>query len=333
MRRMDEKLQRLLGDAARAARLRLGLAQAEVAGNRAGATSRGLGLMALVLLAGCATSDGSSSRRPPGGMVLQGNLGPSSAPRFPGGASPSLKLDTATAGCGAGNAAACVAQYGKEAASVATVANAVKGALETPKPPALDWLTRKSIEEELVKCADFARSEVLVKHAAAAHFANERPTAEECKQLSTDPRFKGKTWAQQLGIEMHEEARKCAEAALKLVVPGRFSLEQRYRYDSATKQKKPVSADHEKALVESGNASELKGSLVPDVVIHTGDVLAVQAVYDFKFPCVNEASRPRWDEYGRGHPYEGDSQGQMYEQAFGVETAPTMILPRQGVIR
>jgi len=264
-------------------------------------------LVVLLLLAGCATS---------GGPMRGG----------------SLRLDTATAGCGAGNAAACVAQYGKEVASVAAVANAVKGAMETPKPPALDWLTRQSIEEKLVKCADTARSEVLLKH--AAHFPNGgRPTAAECKQLSPDPKFKDKTWAQQLGIEMHEVARKCAEAALKNLVPGRFSLEQRYRYDKNTKQKKPVSAEEEKALVESGNAGELKGSLVPDVVIHTGDLLAVQAVYDFKFRCVNEASRPDWGEYDRGHPYHGKSQGEMYEQAFGIESAPAMISPRIGVSR
>jgi hypothetical protein len=91
---------------------------------------------------------------------------------------------------------------------------------------------------------------------------------------------------------MHEAAQKCADAALKKLVPGRFSLEQRYRYDPNTKEKKPVSAEHEKALVESGNAGELKGSVKPDVVIHAGDLLAVQAVYDFKFRCVNDGDSP-----------------------------------------
>jgi hypothetical protein len=220
-----------------------------------------------------------------------------------------------------------VAVYGKEVASVAAVANAVNGALETPR---LDRLTQASIEEALVKCADTARSEVLLRH--AAHFPNGgRPTATECKQLSTDPNYKGKTWAQQLGIEMHEVARKCAEAALKDIVSGRFSLEQRYRYDRATKQKKPVSADEEKALVESGNAGELKGSLVPDVVIHTGNLLAVQAVYDFKFPCVNEEEQPAWGRYPAGHPYQGTNQRVIYQEAFGGD--PATISPRWGVGR
>lgn len=180
-----------------------------------------------------------------------------------------------------------------------------------------------------MKCADFARSEVLVRH--EADFANGRPTATECKQLSTDPSYKGKTWAQQLGIEMHDEARKCAEAALDKLVPGRFSLEQRYRYDRTTKQKKPVSADDEKALVESGNSGELKGSLVPDVVIHTGDLLAVQDVYDFKFNCATNGPPPQWTRYPERHPYEGIGQNEMYEEAFGVE--PALVSPRFGVSR
>ncbi len=295
--------------------------------------TRGLGLVALFLLAGCATSGGPGMRRPPGGMVTHGHLGPTQAPRFPGRDTSSFQYsDTLRAQCASGIAAACVTLYGKEAASVAAVANAVSGARETPKPPALDELTRGSIEEKLAKCADDARSDVLLRH--KADFPNGgRPTADECKQFSTDPNFRGKTWAQQLGIEMHEAARECAKAALKLIVPGRFSLEQRYRYDRATKQKKPVSADEEKALVKSGNAGELKGSLVPDVVIHTGDLLAVQAVYDFKFRCVNDGEPPSWDTYEAGSPYQGKTQGQMYEQVFGFETAPATISPRIGVTR
>jgi len=253
------------------------------------------------------------------------------SPRLPGRQSSRLGLDTATTGCGAGNAAACVAQYGKEIGSVGAVANVVTAALETPKVPALDRLTRESIEEALAECADFARSEVLVWH--RADFVNGRPTATECKQLSTDPKYKGKTWAQQLGIEMHEEARKCAEAELKNLVPGRFSLEQRYRYDSATKQKKPVSAEYEKALVESGNSGELKGSLVPDVVIHTGDLSAVQDVFDFKFPCSNDERVPGWDSYKPDHPYHGKNQGEMYREAFGGELLPARVSPRWGIIR
>jgi hypothetical protein len=34
------------------------------------------------------------------------------------------------------------------------------------------------------------------------------------------------------------------------------------------------------------------GTLEPDVVIHTGDPLQVQAVYDFKFRCVGFDKKP-----------------------------------------
>jgi hypothetical protein len=238
-----------------------------------------------------------------------------------------LRLDTATAGCGAGNAAACVAQYGKEAASVAAVATVVNGALDRPK---LDQGTRDAIERALVECAEFARSQVLLRH--AADFENGRPTATECNQPAKNPRRKGLNWAMQLGIEMHEEARECAEERLGKVVPGRFSLEQRYRYDSDTKQKKPVSAEDEKALEESGNGGELAGSLKPDVVIHMGDLLAIQAIYDFKFRCENDRDPPSWTQYQSGQSYHGKSQGEMYEQAFG-EIPIAMITPRWGVIR
>jgi len=292
--------------------------------------TRGLGLVALLLLVGCVTSGGPGMKRPPGGMVIHGHLGPTQAPRFPGRDTSSFQYsDTLRAQCASGIASACVSLYGKEAASVAAVANAVSGARETPKPPALDKLTQGSIEEKLEKCANDARSNVLLRHRGS--FARDTPTREECNRLSMDPKYEGKTWAQQLGIEMHEDARNCAEAVLKNLVPGRFSLEQRYRYDRATKQKKPVSADEEKALVKSGNAGELKGSLVPDVVIHTGDVLAVQAVYDFKFRCVNDGRPPSWDEYERGHPYYGNNQGDMYLEAFGVTPLP--VAPRLGIIR
>ena len=99
-----------------------------------------------------------------------------------------------------------------------------------------------------------------------------------------------------LGTEMHEVARQCAEEELNKLRPGGFSLEQRYRYDSRTGRKKLVSTAEEQALKDSGNQGELRGTVKPDVVIHSGDPLDVQAIYDFKFPCVN----PRPD-FGLGH--------------------------------
>jgi hypothetical protein len=115
------------------------------------------------------------------------------------------------------------------------------------------------------------------------------------------------------------------------LLPGRFSLEQRYQYNRQTRRKRLVSAAEERLLEKTGNAGELQGSLKPDVVIHSGDPLDVKAVYDFKFPCVNVDTTPDWNRYPTGHPYQGMNQGDMYEQAFGGE--PARIVPRLGVIR
>ena len=139
------------------------------------------------------------------------------------------------------------------------------------------------------------------------------------------------TWAMRLGTEMHEEARECAQAALDRLIPGRFSLEQRYRYDRQTRIKKPVSAEEERLLEKTGNQGELKGSVKPDVVIHSGDLLGVLAIYDFKFPCVNPNEVPNWPDYPPGHPYQNIDQGLIYFEVFGVN--PARVLPRLGVTR
>jgi hypothetical protein len=214
---------------------------------------------------------------------------------------------------------ACLALYGKEVASASAVLKV-----------ALDLATRTSIDQELVDCANRARSDVLLRH--EGDFATLSPTATECNQLAKNPRRKGMTWAMQLGVEMHEEAEKCAEERLGKLRPGGFNLEQRYRYDSRTGRWKLVSREEVQALEESGNAGELLGSVQPDVVIHEGDPLQVQEVYDFKFPCVNTDTPPAWTRYPNDHPHTGFDQGEMYKRVFSVEK-PARVVPRQGIIR
>ncbi|WP_395846823.1 hypothetical protein [Cystobacter fuscus] len=211
----------------------------------------------------------------------------------------------------------CVALYGKEIASATAV---LKVALDVP--------TRNDIERTLSECADIARSEVLLRH--EGDFASLTPTADECKQWAKNARSKGMTWAMQLGTEMHEEALECVEERLSKLRPGGFSLEPRYRYDSRQNRWKQVSREEEQALDESGNSGELKGSVKPDVVIHQGDPLRAQAVYDFKFPCMNIDEIPNWPRYPPTHPYSGLDQGTVYEWAFSIK--PTRVMPRLGVI-
>ncbi|ATB29370.1 hypothetical protein MEBOL_002819 [Melittangium boletus DSM 14713] len=51
----------------------------------------------------------------------------------------------------------------------------------------------------------------------------------------------------------------------------------------------------------------LKGTLEPDVVLHAGDPLR----------GVNFTQRPDWRTYPAGHRYAGESQGDIYKEAFG----------------
>ena len=110
-----------------------------------------------------------------------------------------------------------------------------------------------------------------------------------------------------------------------------FSIEPRYRYDPESGQSTPVSPELEQALLRQGLGSELRGTLVPDVVLHTGNPARVQGVYDFKFPCVNIDAIPEWRTYPDGHPYQRQSQGEIYQKS--LRATPARVVPRLGVIR
>lgn len=206
--------------------------------------------------------------------------------------------------------------------TVATAGATAHAALRT-----LDAATRRDIEDALVECADGARSTVLLRH--KWRFAGRSPSADECKSWVEDAQGRSMTLAMLLGQEMHNEALWCAEHRLGELRPGGYSLEPRYRYDG--RQTTHVTPEEEAKLLSSKRYAELEGTLKPDVVIHSGDALRAQSVYDFKFPCVNTDVAPRWNEYPEGHPYEDFHQGQMYERALGPR--PVRVVPRLGVVR
>jgi hypothetical protein len=168
--------------------------------------------------------------------------------------------------------------------------------------------------EALKKCADDARLEVLLRY--DGYFKGVGPSPDECQEEVLDGTERRITWAMRLGLEMHEVALRCAEVELGKLRPGGFSLEPRYQYDPETRQPRWIRPDEEQALKKSGNGGELLGTLKPDVVLHSGDPLRVQAIYDFKFPCVNTDQMPKWREYPADHPYEGRNQGEIYKEAF-----------------
>lgn len=188
-----------------------------------------------------------------------------------------------------------------------------------------DDATKLSIKRALELCANTARTEVLLRHSGT--FKSPVPDAGECKSL-TVVEGRSVTWAMRLGLEMHEEALRCAEGELNRLRPGGFSLKPRYRFNRETGEKSLISPEEKAALLRQGGEG-LRGTLEPDVVIHTGSPLLVRAVFDFKFRCVDFDKEPEWREYPPGHRYAGESQGDIYREAFG--DVVELIGPRKGV--
>jgi hypothetical protein len=87
-----------------------------------------------------------------------------------------------------------------------------------------------------------------------------------------------------------------------------------------------ISREKARALCQQGCSGELEGTIVPDVVIHSGNPLEVLAVYDFKFPCPI-SNQPDWrkDADGKCH------QGSAYFEILGV--SPDIVAPIWKFIR
>ncbi len=187
---------------------------------------------------------------------------------------------------------------------------------------ALDRSLRTSIEQTLQECAEDARSQVLIEKQQGRI-----PTAEECNEVMPG---RNVTRAMFLGEEMHKMALQCAEKRLRDLLPGRFSLEPRYRYDKKTGKTTFISEEEAQALLRQWRGDELKGTLRPDVVIHSGNPLQVRAVYDFKFPCASEGRPTPWSRYPEEHPHQGLAQNEMYWKALGVQ--PFRVMPWWGVM-
>jgi hypothetical protein len=220
----------------------------------------------------------------------------------------------------------CATATGREVTRgpVQTVGTAVASSAAVWK--VLDNATKLSIQRMMELCANTARTQVLLRHSGT--FKSPVPEAGECKSMTVDATGRSVTWAMRLGLEMHEVALQCAEGELKGIRPGGFSLKPRYRFNRKTKEKSLISPEEKAALLRQGGEG-LKGTLEPDVVIHTGNPLQVQAVFDFKFRCVNFDLEPEWREYPPGHRYAGESQGDIYKEAFGEVVE--LIGPLKGV--
>ncbi|HZH16563.1 MAG TPA: hypothetical protein VE057_19580 [Archangium sp.] len=181
---------------------------------------------------------------------------------------------------------------------------------------------KTQIEQALQQCAEHARTKVL-----SDKRQGRIPTQAECDQPAPGMAVK---LAIYLGDEMHKDALQCAGERLGQLVPGRFSLEPRYRYDRTTKQTTFISEEEAQSLLRQWRGDELKGTLRPDVVIHSGNPLQVRAVYDLKFPCADGSRPTPWTRYTEG-PHQGFDQKQVYWDALGVE--PFRIVPWLGILK
>ncbi len=216
---------------------------------------------------------------------------------------------------------------GSSVASGAPVGAAVVGGVLVRLGRVLRQKEIDAINEALAKCADDARSEVMLKH-----FKNRGPTREECEEVvGEDRNGEPITRAMRLGVEQHEKALQCAEKALSQVKPGGFALQPRYSFNPQTGRTEYIPPEKVKELLRQGRGRELKGTIEPDIVIHEGHPSLVQDTYDFKFPCVNTDRKSPWREYAEGHPHGGRNQGAVYRDAFG--RAPARVQPRLGVFR
>ncbi|MBM7112926.1 hypothetical protein [Archangium primigenium] len=231
--------------------------------------------------------------------------------------------DSATSACQR-TPAYCATLAGEE-----SVVPLVRGGAEVASLSAVHRLlsrdTLSHVEEALVACAESANAEVNLQH-----FGGQSPSRPQCQEvLHVDPCGVSVTRAMRLGQEKHHLALLCAQEQLGALIPGRFALEPRYRQDPATGRTHLVSEQEARRLLQTGCGEDIKGTLRPDVVLHSGDPLLVQAVYDFKFPCPS-TNEPFWREYIEG-PHQGAHQGAVYARRLQTEAA--LISPRWGVHR
>ncbi|WP_170115488.1 hypothetical protein [Melittangium boletus] len=220
---------------------------------------------------------------------------------------------TAPQSCGASTAGAEAAARGGLSGTNVVVGTLVAAATISSDDEVLPAKTQAAVEKVLRECAVKAHEAVNRKY-----FKGD-PTPAQCAEI-VERDAKGTaitTRAMQLGKQKHVEALACVSDLLSKFLSGRFSMEQRYRPNPTTRNLELVSIEQYQKLLRVNQGKGLRGTLVPDVVIHSGDPLRIQIVYDFKFPCLRRNS-PTWTVYTQAdHPYRDRTQGDVYEEFLG----------------
>jgi hypothetical protein len=172
------------------------------------------------------------------------------------------------------------------------------------------------IEQVLSDCANQASKDVDDRLLGEG----KRPSKQLCQEtFKTEPGGRKVTWAMHLGQEKHKAAMECVQRELPKELWDHVSMQPTYRYDPKTKALELLDPQQVDAWLRDGLFHKLLGTLIPDVVIHAaGDLLNIQAVYDFKYPCP-AGGNPKWHEYHPNHPFHPKNQQEMYDEAFKVE--------------
>lgn len=185
---------------------------------------------------------------------------------------------------------------------------------------------------ELLEAADLAEIAQVLNDCAnqASHDVNERllgqgqrPSRQLCQEtFKTELGGRKVTWAMYLGREKHQAAMECVQRDLPKHLSDNLSLQPTYRYDKKTKKLDLVDPQQRDEWLRDGLLHKLLGTLIPDVVVHAaGDLLNIQAVFDFKFPCPAD-NQTSWQRYHEDHPFHPSNQKEIYEEAFKVEAVP-----------
>lgn len=180
------------------------------------------------------------------------------------------------------------------------------------------------LELALLDCVQRAEREI-----NAERFENRSPTAADCKAVVGVDRCGRPIYqSMMLGNLKHAHALACMQDILRELWPAPFSIEQRYRFYPHAKLVETVSREEEQRLIDEDCTSELRGTIKPDVVLHSNyDLLRAMVILDLKFPCPVD-NRPQWTIYGSTSVYSGFRQDMIYRDALG---GTTLILSPEGI--
>ncbi|MGZ3458622.1 MAG: hypothetical protein ACXU86_08965 [Archangium sp.] len=179
---------------------------------------------------------------------------------------------------------------------------------------------RQKVEKAILQCARKADEQI-----NDYHFHGKSPSWELCQQVKLGERT---TWAAYLGLFKHEQSWPCLREALNKLLPRKnYRLHPRFYVNPKTGSWEHMDENQMSQILAHDGWSGLKGTIEPDIIILDENGFIVH-VYDLKFPCP-ETNDADWETYGNGSRWEYRSQGDVYEDALGVE--PLLVSPRWGV--